>query len=187
MLRKILIITFSLIFLFSLPSSFAFDCHRCLVGDCFCNMTECSNGRLSVYLTRCTGIPVKEFTFENSSFVWIDVQPKNYYFEAFCDSGEISNCTNVNLVSTTSPQSLANCPYECCVNEAGYKNNFCGSDEKCTNNVCVASKSISYSLIGIIAAIVAIGVVVFYFLHGKLSGKNTTSAYETLKQKWRKR
>jgi hypothetical protein len=194
MLKKILIIAFltNLVFLF--PNAFAIDCKLCSVGACFCNITECSTGSISIYLTpnKCTGIPIKEFTFKNSSFVWIDAQAKNYYFQAFCDLGTKSNCTNVDLTpsttttstttsftisTTTTFQKLA-CLFDCCVGETQYYNKYCDEGYECVDNQCVTTTTttttttenppqIPYSLIGGVVILILIAVFVYYFFKGR--------------------
>jgi len=116
------------------------------------------------------------------------------YRNKFCPSGQ--SCTNNVCVEQKS-----DCPeeYECCVDEAGYKNKFCErSDATCIGNKCVTpGPSISYSLIGILAAVIVAGVVAFYFMRGRLggggggrgggggkAGEKKEDAYEALKRKW---
>jgi hypothetical protein len=196
MLKKILIIAFltNLVFLF--PNAFAIDCKLCSVGACFCNVTDCSTGSISIFLTpnKCTGIPIKEFTFKNSSFVWIDAQAKNYYFQVFCDSGTKSNCTNVNLISTnvttttttissttstTTTLQKSACLFDCCVGDSQYFNKYCDEGYECIDNQCVTTTTtttttttenppqIPYSLIGGVVILILVAVFVYYFFKGR--------------------
>jgi hypothetical protein len=191
---SVLIIAFITNLAFSFSNVFALDCSLCQVGNCFCNVTECSSGSLSVYLTQCTGIPIKDFTFTNGSFVWTDSEAKNYYLQVFCDSGTISNCKNVDLTSittstttdtststtttstttTTTFQKLA-CPseYGCCNGETNYYNKHCNEGYECIDNQCVITTTsttteptpqINYSLIGGIAILIVVAVFAYYFL-----------------------
>jgi len=103
------------------------------------------------------------------------------YQSKFCSSNWI--CQNNACVSTKS-----DCPNECCVSDPNYNDRFCAdSSVTCINGKCVSpGPNISYSLIGIIAIIIVVGVVVFYFLRYKFTGhKNEVGdAYEALKKKW---
>lgn len=104
---------------------------------------------------------------------------KTGYKNKFCDSGQ--TCTNNVCVTSKS-----DCPNECCAGEENYNDKFCDGDANCVEGKCIQpGPAISYSLIGIIAAIVVIAVLAFFFLRDQFSGK--TDAYEELKKKWGKR
>jgi len=104
---------------------------------------------------------------------------KTGYKNKFCDSGQ--TCTNNVCVTSNS-----DCPNECCAGEANYTDKFCNGDASCVEGKCIQpGPIISYSLIGIIAAIVVIAVLAFFFLRGQFSTK--TDSYEELKKKWGKR
>jgi hypothetical protein len=107
---------------------------------------------------------------------------KTGYKSKFCDSGQ--TCTNNVCVTAKT-----DCPNECCAGEANYTDKFCENNEaSCVEGKCVTpGPAISYSLIGIIAAIVVIAVLAFFFLRGQFSGKSGSDAYEELKKKWSKR
>ncbi|HLC39652.1 MAG TPA: hypothetical protein VJJ76_02105, partial [archaeon] len=106
----------------------------------------------------------------------------------FCPAGQ--SCTNNVCIDLKS-----DCPdeYDCCVDEADYKDKFCETtDATCTDeHKCAgAGATINYSLIGILAAAIVVGVVLFYFLSGRTSGvtgMKLLDAYEALKRKWRGR
>jgi hypothetical protein len=164
-------------------------------------------------MTRCLGIPAKEFVFTNSSFVWTSAQAKNYYFQAFCDNGKISDCTNVNLTSSVVPTSTSTtisttstttyqkpaCPYECCVGNSQYLNRNClTEDEECVDNQCVFISTttttteetvtpnppeIPYSLIGGIVILIIVLVFAYYFL----KGRKPTDKWSELYQKYGRR
>lgn len=163
MLKKLLlaIIIFNSVFIPSL--SFALDCQHCSVGSCFCNIPECNTGTFDIYNTPCTGIPKKEYSFTNGFFSWNDIQSQNYYFQALCDSGNKTNCLNVNLQSQTTTSSVTTiissitttvftnpttsspataikptCPFQCCFNELNYQDRACPQNYDCLNNYCVS-------------------------------------------------
>jgi len=245
------IFSLSLSFLFSLlvtlsylsTPSFAFtlsgviSCSSiCSTTNCAC-VTNCTEGYFNIYSNSiCTGVPVKKIIISNGNITFAPTETT--YIKILCSDGSVSQCFRVNISSslvttttsttavststTTTTKVLANCPYECCVGETSYKNKFCPSEQTCTNNVCVVTKSdcpneccvddsdytdkfcendeascvegkcvspgpsISYSLIGIIAAIIVIVVLAFFFLRGQFGGKRIDS-YEELKKKWGKR
>jgi len=84
------------------------------------------------------------------------------------------------------------CLSECCVNDQNYNDKLCSSsDATCISGKCVTpGPQISYSLVLIIAIIVIVAVVAFYFIRDKVAGKKGASnkdAYETLKGKWSSR
>lgn len=173
--------------LFSFPQTFALSCNVCSPQSCYCNITECVNGSLDVYATVCTGIPMKEFVFTNGSFTWTSALAQNYYLQAYCDSGIMSNCTNVNLTSyavttttttTTTTISKSTCPYDCCIAEINYFNKYCQEGYDCISNQCISSSTsettsgnggyqINYSIVGIVAIIIIAAVFLFYFLQGR--------------------
>jgi len=138
-------------FLFLGFSSFALDCSNCVTGACSCSISECNTGSLDIYTSPCTGIPVKEFVFDNGIFSWAKADASNYYFQAFCDSGVRSNCTYVNLASSVSKETNVTttststtttitktaCPNECCVGDPNYYTKFCPTGYYCENNQCV--------------------------------------------------
>lgn len=165
--------------------SFAMDCSNCSPGACVCYISECPTGTLSVYSTNCTGIPKKEFIFSNSTFVWTSALAQNYYFKAYCDNGNSSSCTKVNLTTsvtttttttTTTTPSLSSCLYDCCIDQPGFYNKYCNPGYDCVNSQCVAQTStatpsqgfqINYSLVGIVVIIVVFAVFIYYFLKGR--------------------
>lgn len=145
------------LFLFQFPQVSAFDCSTCAPGNCYCSISECPTGSLDVYSTQCSGIPVKEFTFANNTFNWTQANANNYYFQVFCDSGAISNCTNADLTSfsnittttttsatsnssTTTTVTRVTCPsiYDCCVGDPNYINKYCSPGYVCNNYQCVS-------------------------------------------------
>ena len=179
-------------FLFLFSETFALDCTNCYPGTCICNITECSSGTLDVYTTLCAGIPIKEFIFANNSFNWTSSQAKNYYLQAYCDSGIKSTCVNVNLTSfaiitttttttttTTLTPQKTDCPYDCCVGEENYFNRYCPAGYDCINNQCISSATsetatqgnqgyqINYSIVGIVAIVIIAAVFLYYFFTGK--------------------
>jgi len=184
-LASIILVAFFVNILLLFSNVLALDCSNCEVGACYCHVTECPSGTMSVYLTQCTGIPSKEIIFANSSFVWIGAQAKNYYFEAFCDLGIKSNCTNVNLTSsivttTTTTSSTTTtifvpqksiCPFDCCVGDPDYYSKYCDEGYECMNNQCISTATtqseenpqINYSLIGTIVVVIIVAVFVLYF------------------------
>jgi len=213
MLKKILIpIAFvATIFMFAIQA-FALNCSTCQLGSCFCNVTECSTGSLEVYSSNCTGIPIKEFIFSNSSFNWTSAKALNYNFLVYCDSGTKSNCTNVNLTayaanvtttttsttihttsSTTTAASLKDtCPYDCCVGDPNYFNKYCSEGSDCVNNQCVSSSTtaqssgiqINYSLVGLVAVAILVIVFLFYFFAMRKPKDSWGELYKKYGRQW---
>jgi hypothetical protein len=192
MLKRILIAAFLSSILFLLPSVFALDCTLCTVGACFCNVTECTTGAIDIFTAQCTGIPTKEITFTNNSFVWTGAQAKNYYFQVFCGDGQTkSNCIKVNLTSvavttttsttssTTTTFQKLDCPFECCIGEANYITRYCSEGYECSDNQCIEiitttsttteenNPPISLSLIGILIIVIMAAAFALYFFRNR--------------------
>lgn len=171
------------------------DCSACAPGDCYCNVIECPNGTVSVYTTLCTGIPAEKLAFTNNSLTWSNAQAMTYYFQIYCDSGNISNCTKVDLSSfvtttttTTIPQETT-CPYDCCVGETNYIDKYCPEGYDCVNNQCIGSSTtetttssqgfqINYSIVGILAIVIIAAIFVFYFFKGRKPEDSWSTLYK---------
>jgi len=193
-----------------ISSVYALDCRSCTVGACYCNVTECSTGSISVFTTQCVGIPSKEIIFTNNSFLWTASQAKNYYFQVFCDSGTKSNCTNVDLSSVVIPTTTSttssttttytpqkeSCPYDCCIGEADYYSKYCDEGYECSNTRCVeiqtsttttteSGPQISYSLIIVVVVVIVAAVAAFYFL--KMRKQQPQDKWKDLYEKYGRR
>jgi hypothetical protein len=186
--------------LFLFPQTFALTCNACSPQACYCNITECVNGTLDVYAIACTGIPIKEFIFTNGSFTWTSALAQNYYLQAYCDSGIMSNCNNVNLTSyatttTTTVLQKTDCPYDCCIAETNYVDRYCPEGYDCISNQCISTVTtetqenqgyqINYSIIGIVAIVIIAAVFLFYFFTGKK--KPEEDRWSALYKKYRRR
>ncbi|MHA1742620.1 MAG: hypothetical protein ACTSV6_00030 [Candidatus Heimdallarchaeota archaeon] len=188
---SLIMLAFSFI-LFSSLSYAAIVCDPCEPRACFCSIDDCSSGLLRIYSSSTCRIPGYEYTFSNNKFTWNFAETGTYYFKAFCDDGNVSACyrvtvktpttTTIPTTSTRPPTAKEECPFECCVDDPRYTDKPCPSGERCIDGECIpiAKKKGYFWVIGVLIAVVAVILILIFFL----SRKKPRKTFEELYRKW---
>ncbi|MEM5855706.1 MAG: hypothetical protein QW472_05330 [Candidatus Aenigmatarchaeota archaeon] len=95
-MKKFLLIVLTVFFLLQSVTSAEIVCSKCLVGDCYCTVTDCDSGIVDIFYSPCSMNPSYEFTFSNGYFKWKPEVENIHYLKVLCSDGETqSECTPI--------------------------------------------------------------------------------------------
>jgi len=84
-------------------------CPNCYVGNCQCDISGCSSGKVRIYETSdCSGTAKYTKYISGNTITWGPPQAKTYYLKVLCNDLSKSACTSVTVssVSTTTSTSF---------------------------------------------------------------------------------
>ncbi|MEM4347063.1 MAG: hypothetical protein QW802_00545 [Candidatus Altiarchaeota archaeon] len=105
MLKKIFrisiefMVLLALLYLSQLTLAFNIECYECTTENCRCK-TNCQNGFVNIYLTKCQGMPIYELSVTGGLINWQPKAQGTYYWKILCDNGEKSGCEELLLHPT---------------------------------------------------------------------------------------
>jgi len=164
---------------------------------CVCSISgACTDGNLIVYKSTISNLYCTPVIKNGKAEIdWDNCKNPSGTIKvrADCDEGQ-SSIKSIEIVSesattthstttTTEPEDeLEECPYECCINEIYYEDEFCPSGFECINNECVETgKSSNKGLIIVGILIILIIAVVAFFVIKKGSKEEEAEFFRRFK------
>lgn len=92
-----LIALLMLLYLSQVNFAFKIECYECTTGNCICK-TNCQNGFVNIYHTKCQGMPIYEISVTGGLINWQPKTQGTYYWKILCDNGEKSICETMNVL-----------------------------------------------------------------------------------------
>ena len=172
----LLVLVFSFVLLSSLSLALTINCDPCEVGNCHCNIEQCSSGILRIYDSSSCRIPKYEYTFYQYQFSWSDASVGPFYFKAFCSDGQSTECNNITVSGgpTTSKTSTS-------MTTTKKTTTSIKSGTSTTTEGTDGNKDYTWIYVAVLAIAIVVFVLIFLIFKNR-----PKKSYEQLYAKWRR-